>query len=178
MLTRIALFCCVLSVAAIAWADVESGPTVGETVPALKVHAVVGPAAGKELDYAAERKAEPTIYLLVDRKRFSRPMARFMKELDGKLGEAPQGTQIVGVWLTDDLAKTKEYLPVAQTSLNFSNTALTAVDGVASPEGWGIHPDADLTVVVAIDGKVVKRWGFVSVNDTLVPQVVETLKKK
>ena len=178
MLNRIGLINCVLLFAATAWADVESGPTVGEAVPALKVQAVVGSAAGKELDYAAERKAEPTIYLLVERTRFSRPMARFMKELDGKLGDAPQGTQIVAVWLTDDLAKTKAYLPVAQMSLNFSNTALAVVDGVASPDGWGLHPDADLTVVVAVDGKVAKRWGFVSVNDTLVPQVIEAFKKK
>jgi hypothetical protein len=160
-----------------ALADVDSGPATGEKVPALKVHAVVGNAEGKEIDYAAERKDSPTVYLLVDRARFSRPIARFMKELDGKVSDAAKGAYVVAVWLSDDLDKTKEYLPVAQKSLSFQNTALTAFANQAGPEGWGVNSTADLTVVVANQGKVVARFGFVSVNETLVARVVEELKK-
>ena len=96
----------------------------GQRLGRLERPALTGVLVREIVNYSSYWKAstfsstvEPTIYLLVERKRFGRPMARFMKELDGKLGDAPQGTQIVAVWLTDDLAKTKEYLPVAQGSL-------------------------------------------------------------
>ena len=171
------MFAMLLLTAALVRADVESGPTVGEKVPALKVYAVTGNVDEKELDYTEERKDRPTVYLLVDRTKFSRPIARFMKTLDDKLSGIVNDSYIVGVWLTDDVGKTKNYLPQAQQSLNFSNTALTLSDGLSGPTGWGVNSSADLTVVVANKGKVVAHFGFVSVNETLARQVIEPLKK-
>ena len=65
----------------------ESGPKAGEKVGELKVFAVAGPVEGKEVDYAAERKDAPTVYLFVNAEKFDRPMARLLKTVDGKLGE-------------------------------------------------------------------------------------------
>ena len=50
----------------LAYADVESGPKAGDKVAALKVHAVAGTIEDKEVDYAKERKDEPTVYLFVN----------------------------------------------------------------------------------------------------------------
>jgi hypothetical protein len=175
---RAALFAfAVLGTCGLAWADVESGPTTGEKVPELKVQAVEGMIEDKEVDYAAERKDSPTVYLFVDRSKFSRPIARLMKTLDEKLPGEVGGTYIVAVWLTDDVEKTKEYLPVAQQSLGFGNTALTYFNGLGGPTGWGVNSSADLTVVVANQGKVVAHFGFVSVNETLARRVMSELKK-
>ncbi len=64
---------------------------------------------------------------------------------------------VVVVWLTTDVTKTKEYLPVAQKSFQLQGTALTCFTGEGTgPKGWGINADAHLTAVVASGGKVAK----------------------
>jgi hypothetical protein len=81
----------------------------------------------------------------------------------------------VAVWLTDDADKSKEYLPkIAQY---FKGAVLSVFGGTAGPKDWAINPDAHLTAVVAHKGKVVKSFGYVSLNETDVPAVVKTLKK-
>jgi hypothetical protein len=79
------------------FAQVEAGPKVGEKVPALKVTVVVGELEGKDVDLVVERKEQPTAYLLVNAEKFSRPMARFLRELDGQLGEVDDKASAVAV---------------------------------------------------------------------------------
>jgi hypothetical protein len=55
-------------------ADVNSGPTVGERPPALKVLALTGDEEYQELDYREERKEKPTVYVFVRADRFDRPV--------------------------------------------------------------------------------------------------------
>ena len=164
-------------------ADVESGPKAGEKVPALKAFGVVGAVENKEADFAADRKDAPTVYMFVQAEEGGipvggRPLARFMKVLDEQIGKV-EGAKGVAVWLGDKaFDKHKEYLPRINTSLNFANTSLAAYDGEKSgPDGWGVNPDAHITVVVAGKGKVIKSFAFVSVNETDVRPVVAELKK-
>ena len=162
----------------LAYADVESGPKAGDKVGALKVHAVAGTIEDKEVDYAKERKDEPTVYLFVNAKKFSRPMNKFMKTLDGKLGDATEKALSVAVWVGGDFDKNKEFLPKVQKSVSYEKTALTVFNGDASgPKDWGINSAAHLTVVVVTGGKVVKSFAYESVNDTDVKDVLESLKK-
>lgn len=159
-------------VAGLACADVASGPKVGDKLAPLKVHAVTGEPKGKEVDYTDLRKDKPTVYAFVSAKDFGRPMFRFLKKLDEDVGD--QGLVVV-VWLTDDVDKAKAYLPkIAQY---FTGAALTVFSGTAGPKDWAINPDAHLTAVVAHKGKVVKSFGYRSLNETDVPEVVKTLKK-
>ena len=156
----------------LARAEVASGPKQGEKVAALKVYAVTGEPKDKEVDYADLRKDKSTVYVFVSAKDFGRPMFRFLKKLDEDLGD---DGLVVAVWLTDDPDKSKEYLP--KISQYFKRAALTVFDGTAGPKDWGINPDAHLTAVVANKGKVVKSFGYMSLNETDVAEVVETLKK-
>lgn len=168
-------FLALLLTAATAAADVESGPKAGEKVGELKVSAVTGDKAGKDLDYAAERKGEPTVYVFVNAEKFARPMFRFLKKLDEKIGEAGgDKAEAVAVWV-GDAAKSKEYLERAKGSLTFARMPLTVFDGAAGPNGWGVNADAHLTAVVAVKGKVVKSFAFVSVNETDVEAVAKVL---
>jgi hypothetical protein len=162
-----------------AWAaDLESGPEKGQAVPALKVQDVTGPNAGREIDVPAERKDKPTVYLFVVADKWDRPMARFLKGLDEAARKEGEDAAVVAVWLADDPGKAKEYLPVAQQSLQFQATALTCfTGGKAGPEGWGVNADAHLTAVVAGKGKVTAAFGHRSVNETDVPAVRDALKK-
>jgi hypothetical protein len=158
--------------------EVSSGPAAGEKVPALKVFDATGMHQQKEVDYTAERKDKPTVYAFVPADKWDRPMARFLRKLDEAVMKEGEDVYVVAVWLTDDVDKSKEYLPVAQRSLQFQATALACFTGPkAGPDGWGINGDAHLTVVVASKGKVAATFGYGSVNETDVPAVQRALHK-
>jgi hypothetical protein len=177
-MTRVLFAVAALLAPAAVRADVESGPKAGEKVAELKVFAVVGPVEGKEVDYAAERKDAPTVYLFVQSEHWSRPVGRFLKTLDGKLGEADDKALAVAVWVGGEADKHKDYLPKVNQSLQFGKTALTVFAGdKGGPNNWGINSDAHLTAVVVNKGKVVKSFAFVSVNETDVRAVLAELKK-
>src|SRR5689334_19922077 len=161
-----------LMAAGVARADVASGPKEAEKVATLRVYAVTGEPKDREVDYAALRKDKPTVYVFVSAKDFGRPMFRFLKKLDEDLGD---DGLVVAVWLTDDVDKAKEYRP--KISQYFKGAALTVVGSTVGPKVWAINPDAHLTAVVADKGKVVKSFGYASLNETDAPEVVETLKK-
>jgi hypothetical protein len=100
-------------------------------------------------------------------------MFRFIKALDEKAGE---DALVVAVWLTADADKSKEYLP--KISQYFKSAALTVFTGDASgPKDWGINADARLTAVIVHQGKVVKSFGYMSLNEADAPPVIEELKK-
>lgn len=158
-------------------ADVDSGPTVGEKMPALSLPVVVGNEAGKETDWLKERGAKPTVYFFVRTDKFSRPSARVLKKFDGELAQLGE-TRAVTVWLTDNKADTEKHLPLVQQSLQFEHTTLCLYDSNRDgPNNWGINADADLTAVVVSDGKVVKRFGWVGPNEMVVKELVEALPK-
>src|SRR2546425_721192 len=118
---------CALAIAALPLltrADVASGPKAGDKVEDFKAFGVVGLIEGQEGSYVKDRKDEPTVYVFVQHENWSRPMARFLKELDGKAKEANEKAAVVAVWLGDKPDALKEYLPKAQMSLNFVNTSL------------------------------------------------------
>lgn len=159
--------------------DVDSGPKAGEKVTALKAYGLVGAVEGKEADFAAERKDQPTVYLFVQSENFGRPMARFIKVLDEKVKTANEKAGVVAVWIGDKeaFAKNKDYLPRVQMSLKLENTSVAAHEGEKSgPNGWGLNADAHVTVVVADKGKVAKSIAFVSVNETDVRAVLAAVK--
>jgi hypothetical protein len=158
-------------------ADVESGPRVGEPAPALNVAAITGEFADQQLDYAERRGEAPTIYVFVPDEKWSRPTARLLRKLDEAAPGAVSEARIVAVWLTADVAKTRDYLPRAQESLKFEHTALTVYEqDVAGPGDWGVNSDADVTIVVTRGGKIAAAFGFVSPNETLSEQVIAALQ--
>jgi hypothetical protein len=165
--------------ASTSWAqDVTSGPEKGAVVPALPVFDATGPQKGKDVDYATERTDKPTVYVFIQADKWDRPMARFLKGLDGAVQKDGDNASVVGVWLTDDPTKTKEYLPVAQQSLQFQATTLTCFTGEkAGPKAWTMNADAAATVVVANRRKVAATFGYRSINETDVPAVQDALKQ-
>jgi hypothetical protein len=176
---RVLLASCGLLLNSFAWAqELSSGPDQGKKVPPLKVFDATGPNKGKEVDYAAERKQRPTIYIFIQAEKWDRPMARFLRKLDEALRKEDEDSSVVAVWLTDNPDKTKEYLPVAQQSLQFQKTTLTCFTGEkAGPKDWNINADAHLTTVVATKGKVASTFGYRSINETDAPAVQDAYKK-
>ncbi|OWK34551.1 hypothetical protein FRUB_10522 [Fimbriiglobus ruber] len=155
-----------------------SGPEKGKRVPALKVFDATGPHEGKEVDYAADRKDAPTVYVFVRADVWDRPMARFLKKLDEAVQKGGGDERVVAVWVGGDADKNKEYLPLAQKSLQFQATSLTVFAGdKTGPEKWDVNSDAHLTAVVAAKGVVTAVFGYRSINETDVPAVHDALKK-
>ena len=159
-------------------ADVDSGPEIGSEVATLPVDAITGEAADQSVDYKDRRGKRPTIYAFIPQEKWGRPAARFLRELDQKIRATAEDSELVVVWLTEDVQAAKDYLPKAQMSLRLTDTALTVFDGpLAGPNDWAIHDEADLTAVVVNNGKVFACFGFVSVNETVVDDVLAELKK-
>ncbi len=161
--------------AGVAMADVESGPKPDAKVADLKVTFATGANEGKEMNIPGERKDEPTVYLFVNSSKFSRPIAQFMRQLDGKLGETNAKAYAYAVWVGAEGDKTKDYLPRVNESIKLTKTDM-AWTKTAAPEGWGLNDDAHLTVVVTKDKKVSKVFAWISVSDKDVPKVLEAVK--
>jgi hypothetical protein len=157
--------------------DVQSGPAVGDKVAPLKVFDATGAHKDKEVDYAAERKDKPTVYLFVN--EWNRPTARFLRTLDEALREDGDKAYAVAVWLTDNVDMMKDHLPRVQQSIQLQRTAMTVFLGdKKGPDGWGLNDMAHLTVVVAgKHNKVAATFALVSVNETDVRKVRMAVKK-
>jgi hypothetical protein len=159
--------CGFASLYGVARGEVESGPRPESKIEVLKVFAVTGDSAGKDIDFAAERKDKPTIFIFVQAEKWDRPMARYLRALDEGLAASTDGAHLVAIWLTKDVDKAKEYLPKAQESLKLSHAALTVYLGdTRGPDGWAINTDAHCTAVVVRGQKVVASIGYRSVNET------------
>ena len=173
---RIAMLTLFLT-ATVAFADVDSGPKVGDPIEKLTVFGVVGLVEDKEADFAAERKDKPTIYVFVQKDKWTRPMANFLKTLDKEVVKANEDAKVVTVFLGDEIKAIRDYLPTAQKSLMFENTSLCVFEGdKAGPKGWGINADAHLTAVIVKKNKVVASMGYQSVNATDVEKLVKSIK--
>jgi hypothetical protein len=142
----------------------------------LRVFAVTGDVQNAEVNYVEQRAGRPTLYCFVPAERWSRPTARLLKELDHRIGTLSDAA-LVAVWVTDNPAASKDYLPRAQQSLQLGRTALVvSEEGPAGPAEWGINTEVDLTIVAAREGRVLKSFAFPSPNDTLAEEVLAALK--
>lgn len=160
-------------------ADVESGLKVGEKIPELKVFGVVGDIRDKSADFARERGEKPTVYLFINAPKFDRPIARYLRELDQKLGDVAENAAIVAVWVGGDLDDNKKRLPLINQSLKFDRTALACFEGAApGPNGWGLNDEAHLTTVLAHKGKVIKSFAYRSTNEKDVPAILAVMKNR
>jgi hypothetical protein len=168
-----------LGTCAVAGAQTTSGPDVGSPIQPLKVAAITGDGAGDDLDFAARRQGRPTVFAFVQADKWDRPIARFLSVLDKELSKDRPDVAVVAVWLTDDVEKAKDYLPLAQQSLRLSQTTLAVWAGDKNgPPGWSINSDAHLTLIVADNDRASASFAYRSVNETNVPEVLQKLPKK
>lgn len=157
--------------------EVQSGPAAGAKVAACKVFDVTGLHKGSEVDYAAERKDKPTVYIFIN--EWDRPVARFLRQLDENLHNDFPDAYLVAMWLTDEPEKLKEHLPLVQQSLRLESTALTVLIGdKKGPENWSLNDQAHVTAVVAVKGEVVKSFAYVAINPEQASETVFVALKR
>lgn len=179
-LRDLALMTCLLMVGqTIVRADVESGPEKDAKVKPLPVFVATGDFSGQTKNLVQHRDGKTTLWFFVPADKWNRPTARLLRTLDSQLTDIDKDGEIVAVWMSDDLPKAKEYMPVADRALNLDHTTFTVYEkDPQGPADWGVHPDADVTIVVTRGGKVVQSFGFVSANETLAKKVLKTLVPK
>jgi len=159
-------------------AQISSGPNAGTPLAPLMVFAVTGDHAGKTIDINAEIGPKPTIYLFVPHDRLDRPLARVIKAVEKGTVEAGKDSNLVTIFLTNNEAKTKEHLLRIQMSLQFtSNPLMVYPDAIKGPAEWLLNSDAQLTAIVAKEGKVAASFGFRTVDETVGPEILAALKK-
>lgn len=158
------------------FAENVSGPEKGTKITELKVHPTAGDDVGKVVNITAGQTEKSTLYVFVQADLFTRPIGRFLKDLDKKVNNDLQDTEVIAVWLTDNIEQSKEYLPKAQTSIQLVRTQWTVFDGDKNgPPEWGINSEAHVTVVAVKKGTTTKSQGYVSINETVVDDVVKML---
>ncbi len=152
-----------------------------EELKPFKVFVAAGANSGTEVDYVTQRKDQTTIYLFVAANDWARPVASYVRKLDKEIAAGVPGGEdaaIVVVWLSDNAAKGKEYLPKAQMSLNLVRTDWTVFEGQkAGPDNWNVDIASSLTTVVTRGGKEIGRIRYKSVNEIDVPEALKLLKK-
>ena len=179
MKALLAVGCGFVFVAGAVFAQTESGPKAGSKIEPLQVHVTTGDDANKKVDLAAEGKKKTIVFVFVQADKWDRPMARFLKELDKAVNAKRNDVSIAAVWLTDDVEKSKDYLPKAQMSIQLEKTLWTVFPGEKSgPRGWDINNNAHMTVVITEAGKIGHSAGYMSVNETDVRGVMQKLPKK
>ncbi len=157
-------------------AQINSGPDPGSNISPLRVAVLTGENAGETLDVAERRGPLPTIYIFIQADKWDRPLARFLRVLDDELRKDRSDMDVIVTWLTDDIKAAKDYLPKAQQSLQLVQTSLAVFPGDKNgPQGWSIDSRAHLTAIIACDSRVTERFGYRSLNETNVPEVLEKL---
>ena len=156
-----------LMTAAVASAEVTSGPQVGDRVGAFTVTKVTGNpddgvVDGKKLCYRCKMGQRPVV--MVFARSADESFAKFLKKLEGELEEHADEklTAFVNMIGTDEESMKKAAAEfVAKHGIK--RVAFVIPEDVANgPENFNIAPDADLTVICYKGGEVKANHAFAS----------------
>jgi hypothetical protein len=136
----------------------KSGPQVGEKVPGpFEPLNINGDNAGKKFCQYCINGQNPVAMVFV--RECNEPVKKLIKELDAatvKNSDAKMGSFFV--FLSDDEGTEKKLESLAKKE-DLKKTVLT-LDNKTGPEKYNIAKDADVTVVLYKDRKVVSNYAF------------------
>jgi len=142
-----------LAVSAAIAADKTEPLQVGDDVGAFYVKDVTGPAAGTELCYRCRFGDRPVVTIftrVVDDK-----LAALLKEVDTVVGQnSDKKMAAFLVVMTDDPAGQEAALTKLAKDAGLKNVPLTTFEDNNGPRSYRISKEADLTVMMWVDGKV------------------------
>jgi len=157
-----AAFVAVLAISAgfVVAAEIQSGLEKGKGVPAFDVKDVTGPHKdGEELCYRCRYGNQPVISIFA--KEMTEEVAQLSKELDNVVAKN-RDQKMAGfvVLMSEDPAKAAPALTAAAQKYKISQMPLTTFKGTKGPSGYKINADADVTVMMWVDGKVKVSHGM------------------
>jgi hypothetical protein len=126
----------------------------GDGVAAFNVVDVTGPSAGEKLCYRCRYGARPVVSIFardVDDK-----VASLVKEVDTVVGKNKEEKKMAAfvVLLSDNPDDQTEKLKTMAAKKEIKDTPLTTFEGTAGPPEYKIQKDAEVTVMMWVDGKV------------------------
>ncbi|MBM81828.1 MAG: hypothetical protein CMJ78_14725 [Planctomycetaceae bacterium] len=142
---------------------VKSGRKTGELVPSFYVRAVTGPNRNKSICYVCRNGDRPVIMVLM--RKTHDDLIPLLKRLDQVVDKnRANGLRCFGVLIHEEPS---EATPIVQTMAFNSKIQVplsVTTDVVSAPACQNLNPDADLTVVMYRDLRVVSTFGFDSVE--------------
>ena len=157
--------------------EIQSGLQPGERVPAYHVNDCTGPSAGKSLCYRCKFGNRPVVNIFT--RDMTPEVVKLISQIDKKV-EANQSQQMSAfvVHLTNDTDASSTALKKAAKE-NRLKTPLTNYDGEAGPASYKIAQNADVTVMMWVDGqvKVNHAFTFDQLNGKAIKQVVGDTSK-
>uniref|UniRef100_A0A7C4LKP0 Redoxin domain-containing protein n=1 Tax=Schlesneria paludicola TaxID=360056 RepID=A0A7C4LKP0_9PLAN len=162
-------------------AELQSGLAKGEFVPAFFVCDVTGPAKGEELCYRCKYGDRPVVTIFT---RVMTPeVTQLAKAIDGVVAKN-EDSRMAGfvVVMTEDPDKVKSELTAAAEKAQLTKVPLTTFKGSDGPAAYKINKDAEVTVMMWVDGAVKVSKGFAKAKqldkaaiDTLVADTKQIL---
>lgn len=134
--------------ASIARADEPvSGPKVGEAANGFEIEVATGDEAGKKLDVLGAIKEKPVLVIFIG--EMTRPGFGLLKLLDkyGRLRQ-PEGLEVLIVRVADDAAGAAKHCKILYDLYDVKSTAGVAAGGKAGPKDYGLHDEAQMTVLL------------------------------
>ncbi|SFI14122.1 hypothetical protein [Planctomicrobium piriforme] len=129
------------------------GLEVGSPVGAFYVKDVTGPAAGTKLCYRCRYGDRPVISIFA--RDVNGSVSSLIHEVDAVVGKNQnQDMKAFVVLLTDEPEAGEEALKKVASEARVANTPLTTFDGQAGPAPYKISKDAEVTVMMWVDGKL------------------------
>lgn len=123
----------------------------GCAVDAFFVQDVTGPAAGEKLCYRCRYGDRPVVSIFT--REVNGEVAALIKQLDGLVGKNAK-SEMAGfvVLLTDEPEAQVDKLKEVAAKNDIKHVPLTTFDGPAGPPAYKIAKDADVTVMMWVDG--------------------------
>lgn len=151
---------------------------VGSPVGAFYVADVTGPSAGTKLCYRCKFKDRPVVSIFA--RDVNGKVAELVKQVDGVVGQnQDQKMAAFVVLLTDEPEAAEPKLKAVAKKHGIQNTPLTTFDGVAGPASYKLPKDADVTVMMWVNGKlkVNESLKFSELDDAKVSAVLSSTDK-
>ncbi len=139
---------------------VFSGPQAGEVLPELTVWPLYGQGGDETLGIVPGR--EETVHIIVFVHQRTRPAFGVIRGVMAQARELGEKAQPALVFLTDDVAATRQWADIARQAIPKEGVSLgVSPDGIEGPGAWGLNRNVGLTVIVGRDGTTTASFAIV-----------------
>ncbi|HET6422956.1 MAG TPA: hypothetical protein VFG20_04690 [Planctomycetaceae bacterium] len=139
-------------------AELKSGLGKGEFVNAFYVTDVTGPSKGEELCYRCKFGDRPVVCVFA--KEMTPEVAELTKAIDGVVAKNEEARMAGFVVVLSDSEKAAAACKEAATSQKIAKVPLTTSKESHGPASYKLNPEADVTVMMWVDGAVKVSKGF------------------
>lgn len=155
----------------------RSGPQVGDALPGFKMRGVFDDEAGKQIDVVADAAGKPVVLFFLHER--TRPSVALAREVLNQAADRKGDGLFAGlVLLTDDVAKTEEWLRIAVQSLPRGVPIGVSLEGETGPAAYNLNRQVQATVIVARDNRVTANFALTMPSrDDDAPKIVAAVEK-